>query len=385
MRLLLFFLLVAHCSILLGQDYYEKARRCYGDGALDSARYYLNKNIVKKPTSQDYFLSGMLHEAEGKSLRALADYEAVVQKEPGNVEAYFQKGMIYYANGSLDQAIADFTFVIANHSGSETKAIYYGSEQFGSGGSFMTTLQSMLGKVHQYRGLAYQKSGNVDLALKDFSQALHIDTLAEVYINRSQLYVQMGQSIAAIADLKTALDREPRSYLAWYNLALLDQSVRLPEEILNDESFTPLLNLMGANAYETNDVAQAVAYYRRAIKSNENDDLAFLGRGKALLKMREFGKARQDFLEAMRINPSRSECLYLIGNSLFYEERFRDAIGFYDQYLSIDRSYANVWYNAAMSYFSINDDEQACVYLRQADKLGMKEATVILDRRCGSE
>lgn len=384
---LFFILMVVGVYALFAQrmDYYDKARASFNNNKFDSARYFINKNLTSRPSSEDYFLSGMIHEAERKSLRALADYEAVIQSDPYNMEAYFQKGLIYFNSSSLEQAIKDFTFVIENQSNSETKAIYYGNDPFGTKGTFLTTLQSMIGRVHQYRGLSYQKKGDVENALYDFNKAFEYDTIADFYINRSQLFVKLNNPKGAITDLRRAIQLEPDNYNAWYNLAVLDESIQLPESLISDQTFSPMLNLMGANAYESGDFARSAQYYTSALQNNDEDDLALIGRGKALLKTGAYQQARQDFLKALQVNPQRIESLHLIGNSLFYENKFADAIGFYDQYLSIDPAYANVWYNAAMSHLSLKNNLKACQYLTKASDMGMEGATEMLSKHCDNQ
>ncbi|WP_421763043.1 tetratricopeptide repeat protein [Ekhidna sp.] len=370
---------------LVAQDYYDKARSYFNADNLDSARHYINKNLNRKPNAEDYFLSAMIHEAEGKNIRALADYEAVIQKEPDNIEAYFQKGLIYYNTASIDQAIKDFSYVIENQRGSETKAIYYGYDPSGEKGTFLTTLQSMIGRVYQYRGLCYQQNGNWDQALADFSEAFEYEANADLYINRSQLYAKMGRESAATADLKSAIQLDSTNYRAWYNLAIMDESVQLPPELIADEEFAPMLNLVGANAYESGDYSAAAMYHSKAIEANPEDDLAYVSRGKALLRTGAFGQARRDFIKAMQLEPSRTEAFYLIGNSLFHEKKFKDAVGFYEQYLSIDAQYENVWFNAAMAYLSLKEKDKACKYLQNAQRLGMQKAIEMLDKHCSSQ
>ena len=152
----------------------------------------------------------------------------------------------------------------------------------------------------------------------------------------------------------------------------------------NDE-FTPMLNLVGANAYESGNYSLSAQYHTRAIKADPNDDLAYISRGKALLRTGAYGQARQDFIKAMQLEPSRTEAFYLIGNSFFHEQKFQEAVGFYERYLSIDRGYKNVWFNAAMAYLSLDEDEKGCVYLRQAEQLGMDQAIKMLEKHCGSQ
>ena len=385
MRPILYFSFILLYSFISAQDYYDQARQHYNENNLDSARYYINKNLTRKPSAEDYFLSAMIHEAENKDLRALADYEAVIQKDPYNLEAYFQKGLIYYNSASNEQAIKDFTYVIDNQSRSETKAVYYGIDPSGSRGTFLTTLQSMISKVYQYRAMAYEKNGEWDKAIDDFTAAFEYDTTVDGYINRSQLYAKMGRKEAAITDLKKAIQINPDSYRAWYNLAILDESTQPPEALMANDEFTPMLNLAGANAYESGNYSLSAQYHTRAIKADPNDDLAYISRGKALLRTGAYGQARQDFIKAMQLEPSRTEAFYLIGNSFFYEQKFQEAVGFYERYLSIDRGYKNVWFNAAMAYLSLDEDEKGCEYLRQAEQLGMDQAMKMLEKHCGSQ
>ncbi len=384
MRAALILLFLFSVVQLSAQDYYDQARANFNENDLDSARYFINKNLVRRPSAEDYFLSAMIHEAANKDLRALADYEAVIQKDEFNLEAYFQKGLIYYNSASSEQAIKDFSYVIDNQKNSETRAVYYGSDPSGSKGSFITTLQSMIGKVYQYRGMAYQKLGDWDKALADFTKAFEHDTIADCYVNRSQLYSKMGRRRDAIADLKEAIKLEPANYHAWYNLAILDETTQLPPALLNNEEFTPMLNLVGANAYESGDYRQAIVYHTKALRVNPKDDLAYLSRGKARIRLGLHEQARQDLVKAMKLNSGRTEAFYLIGNSFFHEKRFKDAISFYEQYLSIDSGYENVWFNAAMSYLSLKEYNKSCQYLEKAKNLGMRQANEMIIKYCES-
>lgn len=366
------------------QDYHEKASNSFRDNEIDSARFYINRSLRKKPSSKDYFLSGMIHEAENKELRAVADYEAAIQSDPYNVEAYFQKGLIYYNTASPDQAIKDFTYVI-DHQGTETKAVYYRNDPFGSKGTFVTTLESLVGSVYQFRGLAYQKVGELKKAMNDFNTSFEYDTLADFYVNRALLYSRMNEDAKSIDDLKRAVEIEPENYLAWYNLAILDESAIVPFYLLEDEEFTPMLNLLGANAYEQGNYVLSAEYHAKAILAAPEDDFGYLNRGKSLLRSGAFGQARQDFLHVIRLNPSRIEAFYLIGNTFFHEKKYEEAIGFYERYLSIDAGYKNVWYNAAMSYLEKGNSERACVCLRSAESLGMVEANALIEEQCDTQ
>jgi tetratricopeptide (TPR) repeat protein len=364
---------------------YDLARKHFSENNIDSARFYINKELRKNPQADDYFLSGLIHESENKSLRALADYEAVVKVDPNNLEAYFQKGLIYHNSASGEQAIKDFTFVIENQNRSKTNAVYFANDPYGTKGTFLTSLQSMIGSVYQYRGLAYKKMGKDELALADFNKSFEYDTLADYFVNRSQLYTKIGDDQLAKMDLKSAITLEPDNYLAWYNLVLLDETVKLPNDLVNNEAFFPMLNLLGANAYESGEYALATSYLTKAIENNPKEELAYLNRGKALLKTRAYKQARVDFLKALQLNSNNIDVFHLIGNSFFLEQNFVDAIGFYERFLSVDQGYKNVWFNAAMAYLSTGKTERGCDCLEKAKLLGMEQAMAQKKKYCETQ
>ncbi|NQZ76060.1 MAG: tetratricopeptide repeat protein [Ekhidna sp.] len=355
-------------------DPYQRASNFFSEGELDSARIYIDIRLSQKPSSEDYFLSALIHIAEQQDLRALADLEAVVRKDPGNVEAYFQKGLIYFNSSSFERAIEDFTFVIDNHHRGDTKAVYYGNDPSGAKGTFITTLNSLLSKVYQYRAASYQNIDEWEEALNDFERALEIDESADCRINRSQLFVKMGREKEAIADLQRAIQLDSINYNAWYNLVLIDDKTLLPTSLMQNDTFTPMLNLVGANAFEKGEYELAIEYYSKAVLAQPEDEFALLGRGKALVRIQKYDAARRDFISLLQFVPERIEALYLIGNTLFYEEKFEEAIGFYEQYLTVDPTYDNVWFNAAMAYFSLKQKVKACSYLGRATQLGMEKA-----------
>lgn len=385
MKTLLSIIIIIIGFSALGQSNYDLAREHFFNNQIDSARYFINIELAKNPRSEDYFLSGMIHESNEKNLRALADYEAVVRMDRQNLEAFFQKGLIYYSSASTEQAIRDFSYVIDNHSGSSTNAVYYSVDPYGRKGTKITSLQSMIANVYQYRGLAYQKIGDKERAMQDFNQSFSYDTIADFFINRANLFAQINQDEQAIDDLNRALELEPENYLVWYNLALLDESVRLPSYLLEDETFTPMLNLLCANAFESEAYALSASYATQALKANPKDELALMNRGKALMKTNNYKQARADFIQVLQITDHSPEALHLIGNSFFYEGNYSDAVGFYEQYLTIDQSYSNVWFNTAMAYLNQGEKGRACECLTKATALGMEQSVEVYKKQCSNQ
>ena len=64
-------------------------------------------------------------------------------------------------------------------------------------------------KAYSNRGQAYQEGGEIDLALKDYDQAVHLDdTLVYPYRNRAVIYKGLGLFKEAEQDFKKAASLE---------------------------------------------------------------------------------------------------------------------------------------------------------------------------------
>lgn len=87
--------------------------------------------------------------------------------------------------------------------------------------------------VLMQRGLEYQQTDNLEAARDAFDRAIAIlPEYAEAWNRRAVLFFNDGKYDEAIADLETALIREPRHFGAWIGLAMIFESIERPEAAL---------------------------------------------------------------------------------------------------------------------------------------------------------
>lgn len=382
------------CFILLAVSFYSQAQSSrYNElydqavaqaansdynAALNSINAALNINSV----SNGYFLRGTIFEAVGDHVNALNNYSDAVKLNHDYKEAHFKRGELFYQLDLYEQAIDDFTFLVRNQGGDDTQAVFFKIDPTGQEQVEVGTMVTMMSSVYAYRGLANQAIGEYDPALSDMNLAMQLDSSAQNLVNRALLYEELGQRDQAITDLNLAVGMDPKSEIAWFNLLLLDDQVEIPQELLNEPNFGPMLTYQGVEAYDAGRLEEADRFFTQALRMNRRDPDLLLNVGRLRIKQEKFDEARTHFDVVIGMESNRMEAYYLMGNAFFREQKFEEAVAYYEQFLVRDRSKPHIWYNTAMAYFELNDREQACNYLKQAMSRGMTEVSGKLLRNC---
>lgn len=365
----------------IAENLYRQALDLYRKRDLEPALDACEQSLEYSITAKTYYLNGLIFEAMKRDLRAVSAYEAALKIDPTYDEALFQKGIIYLNYGDPSQAAKDFSLLLDRNSIQETRTIYF---ELGANGEKVTsiaTLKNLESKVYYNRGQAYTKMEDYDRAEQDFNQAINLDSMPDYFVGRGLMFRSSKQLILAENDFKQAIFLDSLNQLAWYNLALLNPSTDLPDELLVDNSFAPTLGLLASQALVEEDYPAAERYLSQAIVHHA-EPLHYINRGRARVKLSNYDLARADFNEARKMDPSRFECLHLIGNTYFYQKEHELAVSFYNQYLTLDPQNAMVWFNAAMSYLQLNEEMDACHYLNRANNLGMVQAKEMIDKLC---
>ncbi|MCU0481690.1 MAG: tetratricopeptide repeat protein [Anaerolineae bacterium] len=175
---------------------------------------------------------------------------------------HFEKGNQYYSNGQYDEAIPEYTESLKLNPHNPTA--YY------------------------RRGIAYEQTGQADLASADYDRAIsEADELirqnpqdAEVYRARGSAY-QFGKKEydRAIANFDEAIRLNPQDADAYY--------------------------YRGLAYYYTGEYDRAIADYTEAIRLNPQDAVAYSNRGFAYMDgKKDYDRAIADYDRALEINPN---------------------------------------------------------------------------------
>lgn len=147
-----------------------------------------------------YFELGTTFYESDQPQNALVAYANAIRFQPVYAEAHFSRGTIYYELNRFARAIEELSIAIRSE---------------------IPLAKSELAFAHNNRGLAYSGLGDMDLAIKDFDQAIRLEPgLAIAYNNRGFVSRDLGQLDRALEDLDQAIGLDPELTIAYYNRAL---------------------------------------------------------------------------------------------------------------------------------------------------------------------
>ena len=156
---------------------------------------YLSKALELDPNlAAAYEKRGMLYYYQEKYDKVIQDFENYTRLVPDDVEGFRMLAMGYLYYGSYDAAIATFTQALK--------------------------VDPHLVSALSYRAEAYRRSGNGEEAVREATKVIRRGgdprVVADAYITRAKVYREIGQQEQAVADIRTALQMDPRTWFYRY-------------------------------------------------------------------------------------------------------------------------------------------------------------------------
>ncbi len=239
--------------------------------------------------------------------RALEQYNRCISMRPNWAEAYRARSLVYREQGQLENALGDLTRAIELQ---PANAVTHGNR-----GSVFMAKQDLARAVDDFneairlkpdyaealvnRGQSYKLQRQMNKALPDLDQAIGMlrqrqegerqqgELVALALIERGTIHQQRGDLDLAQKDFEDALKWKPN-----YAEALYD---------------------CGTVCHQRKQFGKAVEYYTRAIEINPDFAYAFYNRGLAYQERREAAKALEDFRRAAQLKPDDADLLRAAG------------------------------------------------------------------------
>ena len=264
---------------------------------------------------------------------AIEYFTRAIWEDPVNAELYFLRGNSYAKLKLYDEAIHNYT-----------TAIKLDAEM----------------KYYLNRGLMFIETGDYDIAISDFDEALLFDsTNSALYFNRGYTKALSGNYESAIKDYSKAISHDSTNAKVFVNRGDLWSGVKEHQKAIFD--------------------------FTSAISLNDRDELAYFNRAKEFAKIGMIKQAIDDYSKAIILNPSNIEYYFLRGELKFGAAKFLSAAADYTIIISLQPDNGNAYYNRGICYANVNLKNNACEDLKRAGELGFFEAYEVIRKFCMEE
>ncbi|MFO0756398.1 MAG: tetratricopeptide repeat protein [Byssovorax sp.] len=178
---------------------------------------------------------GLLFEETGQSDRALEAYSEALSKAPNNVDLKLRVGSTQVIAGHPEPAEPILREVVKERPNSAEANHFLGRALLARGTNLSEAMRFLEAAVnidpnraeyHLYVGWAANDAGNSGRAEVELKKALELDhSLGDAYWQRGVLLQKKGESISALNDLQTAIEKRPSRFEAYATMALCFQDL----------------------------------------------------------------------------------------------------------------------------------------------------------------
>jgi len=285
----------------------------------------------------------------GNVTAAMAGYQQVLAREPGNIDALFLLGRAHCQQGKFEVG-AEFL----------RKAV---------------SLNPNYGQAHNLLGMALARLGRPLDALACFERALASDPRFErALLNKADTLDALGHHAEALAEYDRALMVNATNVVTWCNrgtaLEALGRDADAAESFERALALNPNLpevyfNL--ANALQRlQRFDEAVRHYRRAIALQPNLARAFANLGRALASLDRWQEAADSYTQALKLGANSAEIHYAMGIILWRFDRYEGALASFDKALAIDPNDADTLNKKGRLLLALGRPDEASALLDRA-------------------
>jgi tetratricopeptide (TPR) repeat protein len=198
---------------------------------------------------------------------------------------------------------------------------------------------------YDYRAKAYMGKGDSKAALEDFGKAIaaakkesgSVMPVEEIYEDRADYYIKLGDRDKAEADLREATKLNPSRSSAKDKLDHLDQKIadaRKAQALANPQTAADYI-IAGTENYNSGKYDKALAAYDKAIALSPSA-AAYVGKGKVLRAQNKTEPALTELNKALSISPGDAEALECRGYAYRDLKRWDDAIADFTKAIALN-------------------------------------------------
>ncbi|MEW5802153.1 MAG: sulfatase-like hydrolase/transferase [bacterium] len=268
-----------------------------------------NKSAYPDPKDKialvTYFNDGAKYLGKQKFEEAIKEFQKVIKKDPGNIDAFTCLGAVYQAMGQTGKAIEAYR-----------QAVSLGPDH--------------LDNLVQL-GTLYMSNGQDEEGKSAFERALALNPKSrEVYLNLGMYYIGKENWAEAKTQLEKALEMDPQYVLAQNHLVSV--------------------------YYNLKETDKALDLCRSILKVNPKDPSALYNLGCILMDQRKNSEALDAFRKLSEVRPDYSRAYQHMGMIYVYQSDFDQAITFFQKAAAKDPKWADPHLNMGIVYAQSKGD-----------------------------
>jgi tetratricopeptide (TPR) repeat protein len=245
---------------------------------------------------------------------AVEHYTARIRENEKDSHAYAQRAYAWQLKGELDIAIKDHSEAIR--------------------------LDPTVVSYWNTRGTALRDKKDYDRAIKDFDEAIRLDPkYTFAFRNRGTAWQAKQEYDRAIKDYDEAIRLDPKLAFifydrgtAWQAKQEYDRAIKDYDQVIRlDPKFAFAFNARGLAWSAKKDYDRAIKDFDEAIRLDPKYPVAFVNRGDSWQDKKDYDRAIKDFDEAIRLDPKLPFIFYHRGTAWQAKQEYARAIKDYDE------------------------------------------------------
>ena len=228
-------------------------------------------------------------------------------------------------------------------------------------------------------GLTHYNQKNYEEAIKCQKKTLLIKPdYAKAYNNMGWVYYDQGIYDQAAENFRLAAEKDPYNNTYKGNLALVKIKQEKYDEAIadlrvvmkNDPDYNDGLYYLGQAFDGKGEYDKAIYYYKKCTKLDPYYNFLFSKIGSIYLyNLQEYVNAEENYRKYLGFFPNSQFTLVNLGNVYFNQEKYNEAITFYQQAALVDSTYSNAFLFQGQCYRNLDRDDEALPLFRRAIRL----------------
>ncbi len=341
-------------SLVLDEDSYERIIQFYQENReFKRAVSVANSALERYPFSPGFFILKAESLAEQNHFEeALRSLELAETLDATELTIYLIRADIYLWTGKHNDALEELAKALPLAELPEDKTDVY------------------LLRADVYEDLELYPS-----VMENLKQAVIADPQNEEALNRLWFSVEITERFAESEKFHQALvDKYPYNYLAWFNLGHALYNLDKTDDALEafsyvtaiEEGFDPAHIFSGDIYFERKDFVKALEQYMEAMRVNKPYKETYYKVAECYEQMRDFQKTRYYLRKATVIDSEYDEAFYKIGETYMAEENYAQAIQAFERTLKIAPENPDYLAAVADAYLMNEDPAPAILHLKRA-------------------